>query len=131
MIFNMSTSYFHKISFHYFEDYLMTKCQGQGSLISMNFFHVLRDLIQNKSLRKIHKNNSKYRPNIIPKINSLFFNLTKCQVMRKNPVCKQLITHWIVNSDNVTTKRNSKASNPAIPLAWKKNLQATHNPILL
>jgi hypothetical protein len=22
MIFNMSTSYFHKISFHYFEDYL-------------------------------------------------------------------------------------------------------------
>jgi hypothetical protein len=23
MIFNMSTSYFHKISFHYFEDYLM------------------------------------------------------------------------------------------------------------
>jgi len=25
MIFNMSTSYFHKISFHYFEDYLMTK----------------------------------------------------------------------------------------------------------
>jgi hypothetical protein len=25
MIFNMSTSYFHKISFHYFEDYLMMK----------------------------------------------------------------------------------------------------------
>jgi hypothetical protein len=25
MIFNMSTSYFHKISFPYFEDYLMTK----------------------------------------------------------------------------------------------------------
>ncbi len=25
MIFNMSTSYFHKLSFHYFEDYLMTK----------------------------------------------------------------------------------------------------------
>jgi len=25
MIFNMSTSYFHNISFHYFEDYLMTK----------------------------------------------------------------------------------------------------------
>jgi hypothetical protein len=25
MIFNMLTSYFHKISFHYFEDYLMTK----------------------------------------------------------------------------------------------------------
>jgi len=25
MIFNMSTSYFHKISFHYFGDYLMTK----------------------------------------------------------------------------------------------------------
>ncbi len=25
MIFNMSTSYFHKISFHYFEDYLMTQ----------------------------------------------------------------------------------------------------------
>jgi hypothetical protein len=24
IIFNMSTSYFHKISFHYFEDYLMT-----------------------------------------------------------------------------------------------------------
>jgi len=24
-IFNMSTSYFHKISFHYFGDYLMTK----------------------------------------------------------------------------------------------------------
>jgi hypothetical protein len=24
-IFNMSMSYFHKISFHYFEDYLMTK----------------------------------------------------------------------------------------------------------
>jgi hypothetical protein len=24
-IFIMSTSYFHKISFHYFEDYLMTK----------------------------------------------------------------------------------------------------------
>jgi hypothetical protein len=23
--FNMSTSYFHKISFHYYEDYLMTK----------------------------------------------------------------------------------------------------------
>jgi len=25
MIFNMSTSYFHKISFHYFEDYLMMR----------------------------------------------------------------------------------------------------------
>jgi hypothetical protein len=25
MILNMSTSYLHKISFHYFEDYLMTK----------------------------------------------------------------------------------------------------------
>jgi hypothetical protein len=25
MIINMSTSYFHKISFHYFEDYLMMK----------------------------------------------------------------------------------------------------------
>jgi hypothetical protein len=25
MVFNMSTSYFHKISFHYFENYLMTK----------------------------------------------------------------------------------------------------------
>jgi hypothetical protein len=25
MIFNMSPSYFHKISFHYFEDYLMMK----------------------------------------------------------------------------------------------------------
>jgi hypothetical protein len=25
MIFNMSASYFHKISFHYFEDNLMTK----------------------------------------------------------------------------------------------------------
>jgi len=25
MTFNMPTSYFHKISFHYFEDYLMTK----------------------------------------------------------------------------------------------------------
>jgi hypothetical protein len=25
MIFNMSTSCFHKISFHYFEDYLMKK----------------------------------------------------------------------------------------------------------
>jgi hypothetical protein len=25
MIFNMSTSYFHKFSFHYFGDYLMTK----------------------------------------------------------------------------------------------------------
>jgi hypothetical protein len=25
MIFNMLTSYFHKILFHYFEDYLMTK----------------------------------------------------------------------------------------------------------
>jgi hypothetical protein len=25
MIFNMLTSNFHKISFHYFEDYLMTK----------------------------------------------------------------------------------------------------------
>jgi len=25
MIFNMTTSYFHKSSFHYFEDYLMTK----------------------------------------------------------------------------------------------------------
>jgi len=25
MIFNMSTSYFHKVSFHYFEDYLMKK----------------------------------------------------------------------------------------------------------
>jgi hypothetical protein len=25
MIFNMSTSYFHNNSFHYFEDYLMTK----------------------------------------------------------------------------------------------------------
>jgi hypothetical protein len=25
MIFNMSTSYFHKFSFHYFEDYLMTE----------------------------------------------------------------------------------------------------------
>jgi hypothetical protein len=25
MILNMSTSYFHKISFHYFEDYLMTE----------------------------------------------------------------------------------------------------------
>jgi hypothetical protein len=25
MVFNMSTSYFHKISFHYFEDYLMMK----------------------------------------------------------------------------------------------------------
>jgi hypothetical protein len=25
MIFNMSISYFHKISFHYFEDYLMMK----------------------------------------------------------------------------------------------------------
>jgi hypothetical protein len=25
MIFNMSSSYFHKISFHYFEDYLMTQ----------------------------------------------------------------------------------------------------------
>jgi hypothetical protein len=30
MIFNMTTSYFHKISFHYFEDYLMMKL-GQGS----------------------------------------------------------------------------------------------------
>jgi hypothetical protein len=25
MIFNISTSYFHKFSFHYFEDYLMTR----------------------------------------------------------------------------------------------------------
>jgi hypothetical protein len=25
MIFNMSTTYFHKISFHYFEDYLVAK----------------------------------------------------------------------------------------------------------
>jgi hypothetical protein len=25
MIFNMSISHFHKISFHYFEDYLVTK----------------------------------------------------------------------------------------------------------
>jgi hypothetical protein len=25
MIFNMSTSYLHKFSFYYFEDYLMTK----------------------------------------------------------------------------------------------------------
>jgi hypothetical protein len=25
LIFNISTSYFHKISFDYFEDYLMTK----------------------------------------------------------------------------------------------------------
>jgi hypothetical protein len=34
MIFNMSTSYFHKISFHYFEDYLMTKLTlGQGNLL--------------------------------------------------------------------------------------------------
>jgi len=24
-VFNMSTSYFHKVSFHYFEDSLMTK----------------------------------------------------------------------------------------------------------
>jgi hypothetical protein len=33
MIFNMSTSYFHKISFHYFENYLMTKpTLGWGSL---------------------------------------------------------------------------------------------------
>jgi hypothetical protein len=32
-IFNMSTSYFYKISFHYFEDYLMTKpTLGWGSL---------------------------------------------------------------------------------------------------
>jgi len=32
IIFNMSTSYFHKISFHYFEDYLMSKLTlGQGS----------------------------------------------------------------------------------------------------
>jgi hypothetical protein len=32
MIFNMSTSYFHKISFHYSEDYLMTKLTlGQSS----------------------------------------------------------------------------------------------------
>jgi hypothetical protein len=32
MIFNMSTSYFYKNSFHYFEDYLMMKLTfGQGS----------------------------------------------------------------------------------------------------
>jgi len=32
MIFNMTTSYFHKISFPYFEDYLMMKLTlGQGS----------------------------------------------------------------------------------------------------
>jgi hypothetical protein len=32
MIVNMSSSYFHKFSFHYFEDYLMTKLTlGQGS----------------------------------------------------------------------------------------------------
>jgi len=33
MIFNMPTSYFHKILFHYFEDYLMTKLTlgGDGS----------------------------------------------------------------------------------------------------
>jgi hypothetical protein len=32
MIFNMSTLYFHKISFHYSKDYLVTKLTlGQGS----------------------------------------------------------------------------------------------------
>jgi hypothetical protein len=32
IIFNMSMSYFYKISFHYFEDYIMTKLTlGQGS----------------------------------------------------------------------------------------------------
>jgi len=31
MIFNMTTSYFHKISFHYFEDYVMMKLSlGEG-----------------------------------------------------------------------------------------------------
>jgi len=34
MIFNMSTSYFHKFSFHYLEDYLLTKLTlGQGTLL--------------------------------------------------------------------------------------------------
>jgi hypothetical protein len=32
MIFNMSTSYFHKISIHYFEDYLMTKLTLETNL---------------------------------------------------------------------------------------------------
>jgi hypothetical protein len=36
MIFNMSTSYFHKISFHYFEDYLMTKLTlKQGGVVDV------------------------------------------------------------------------------------------------
>jgi hypothetical protein len=33
MIFNTSTSYFHEISFHYFEDYLMTKLT-EGKVIA-------------------------------------------------------------------------------------------------
>jgi hypothetical protein len=42
MIFNMSTSYFHKISFHYFEDYLMTKLTlGEGTKIGSMFNFVL------------------------------------------------------------------------------------------
>jgi hypothetical protein len=37
MIFNMLTSYFHKILFHYFGDYLMTKLTlGQG-IFSVEF----------------------------------------------------------------------------------------------
>jgi hypothetical protein len=42
MIFNMITSYFHKISFHYFEDYLMTKLTLGGKVIAS-------DLMQSRS----------------------------------------------------------------------------------
>ncbi len=46
MILNMSTSYFHKFSFHYFEDYVMTKVTlGHAIILEVSFEGTLPKLI--------------------------------------------------------------------------------------
>jgi len=40
LIFNMSTSYFHNNSFHYFDDYLMTKLT-LGKVVRWHLWHKL------------------------------------------------------------------------------------------
>jgi hypothetical protein len=52
MIFNMSTSCFHKNSFHYFEDYLMTKLIFRVKVFG---FTLITNSVRNRSHIWVHR----------------------------------------------------------------------------
>jgi len=60
MIFNMSTSYFHKFSFDHFEDYLMTKLTLRSShlLDAFWYLHLSLDILQYQSLQLLQSPHS-------------------------------------------------------------------------